>query len=269
MSRESGAAGIRTIPLRRCSSFGLYHRDPSGWAFRRPLALAVFRFFADRTILRPIVLSDGRSFWIAGASAPLATGHASPIFVLDSGRCSATCPLSGSQPGQGRPSRAIERLFDSASRRRSWGFALRSVVPARDSSRRFRLDIPTCRLVNQPPRSIFHRGTSFPGTDGPAHRSAQPLVYAHSKQEHLERLARAAALLRPSTAVADQGRSPRLLGFFATGNPCPSVKDRTGRDCLGLRLLQGFGSSLSLAARIEHVSKLIADSHKRFVRSCG
>jgi hypothetical protein len=45
----SGAAGIRTIPLRRCGlvvSCGVSPERP-GRAFRRPRALAVFRFFTD------------------------------------------------------------------------------------------------------------------------------------------------------------------------------------------------------------------------------
>jgi hypothetical protein len=52
--------------------------------------------------------------------------------------------------------------------------------------------------------------------------------------------------------VADQGRSPRLLGILATGNPCPPVKDRTSRDCLGLGLLQGLNpGGLEYRQRIE------------------
>jgi len=114
--------------------------------------------------------------------------------------------------------------------------------------------------MSKPPRSVFHRGIGFPGIDGPAHRLAEPLVFAPLRVRSI-----VSDWLGPQPygvhhpLLADQGRSPRLLGLFATGNPCPPVKDRTGRDCLGLRLLQGFGSSPSLAARI-------TDSHKPLVR---
>jgi len=83
------------------------HRDGL-YGGRSPL-----RFFASSPTgdPRPIVLSDGRFVWIAGASAPLATGHASPIFVLDSDDVPLPVLASGSQPGRGRPSRVIEHLI--------------------------------------------------------------------------------------------------------------------------------------------------------------
>jgi len=145
----SGRSRFGVAASRFC--FAETHRDGSSGG-RSPL-----RFFASTPTADPgpIVLCDGRSFWIAVMSAPLATGHASPIFVLDPG----DVPLPVRQACHGLAKAAIDGYrtpVESASRRRSWGFALRSVAPARGSSRRLRLDIPTCRLVNQPPRSVFH-----------------------------------------------------------------------------------------------------------------
>jgi len=151
----SGRSRFGVAASRFC--FAETHRDGSSGG-RSPL-----RFFASTPTAdpRPIVLCDGRSFWIAVMSASLATGHASPIFVLDPG----DVPLPVRQACHGLAKAAIDGYrtpVESASRRRSWGFALRSIAPARGSSRRFRPDIPTCRLVNQPPRSVFHRGTGRP-----------------------------------------------------------------------------------------------------------
>jgi hypothetical protein len=71
----------------------------------------------------------------------------------------------------GRSSMATKRrsYCRSAFRRRSWGFALRSVAPAHGVRGVLRPDIPTCRLANKPPRSlllVFHRGTGRRGFDG-------------------------------------------------------------------------------------------------------
>jgi hypothetical protein len=85
-------------------------------------------------------------------------------------------------------------------------------------------------LVSKPPRSVFHQGIGFPGTDGPARRHAEPLVFgAYAPSAPLRVPSILSDWLGPQPydvhqpLLADHGRSPRLLGLLATGNPYPPV----------------------------------------------
>lgn len=152
---------------------------------------------------------------IARKSMPLAAGHASPIVVLDSG----DVPLPARQAGHGlagsRPPTAVDPLIGSASRRRSWGLALRSFVPARDARGVLRSDIPTCPWATRPPRSIFIKGparwsrwTCAPKT---------PNRSCGACQSSRPRFVRAAALWRPSSALGRSGSFTGASGFSRHG----------------------------------------------------
>lgn len=97
----SGAASIRTIPLRRCGSFQASQPGPIGMglpAAARPCGFSLLRRLEDP---RPIVLSDGRSLWIVCASARPATGHASPVcFSRPRGDVPLPALASPSRPGR-------------------------------------------------------------------------------------------------------------------------------------------------------------------------
>jgi hypothetical protein len=131
---------------------------------------------------------------------------------------------------------AIDRRPKRASRRRSWGSALRSVAPARDSSRR--------RPSRDPHVPLGKTGRlERVFIEGPAERDGW--IWAPKRPTRLRcRLPGGRFGPQPydihHRVLAGQGRSPRLLGLIATGNPCPAIRDRAGRDCLGLCLWHSF-----------------------------
>lgn len=170
-----GAPLIRFVPLQRLpatsrcpgrpaagrSRFGVV-TCPSGRCGLVSLALAVFRFSAeaarsDRPLRSPIIWNRACTF----ASAPLASGHASPscssagdVPLPDDSQANhglAAPPPRGLPPGGRR------------SRQRSWGSGPSQLGTNRRRSRCFHAlavacfhpDIPTCRLVAGPPRSVF------------------------------------------------------------------------------------------------------------------
>jgi hypothetical protein len=184
----SGAAGLRTIPLRRsgscCAAFGENTPLP---AARRAFALAVFRLasivdLSDGLVVRGRLLSR-RVRW--RLRTPPDPGHAPPDFRSAGGvplpaiGCFVALPESGAR-------RTAHCRYDAAARyrRRSWAspFAV-LLLPA--GPRRFR-----------------------PGLPPAVSRTIHPGLFSRG----------AGAGVRLSSS-AGRGRSPRLLGFVPAGNP--------------------------------------------------
>lgn len=142
----------------------------------------------------------------------LAAGHAPRPFYP---RCSAT-------RSRASPSRLRREDW---SRRRSWGFTLRSFVPGRQVSERFRSSFPTCRQVG------FHLDL-FLSRDRPSDvcrrgRYRQRLGTAFHPHTHVK--------------TADHGSPPRLLGLHPAHSPFPAIISMpAGRSCLGFCLFQVF-----------------------------
>jgi len=97
----------------------LFAPKRTGRAFRRPLALAVFRFFADPKILGRSSLAMAGLYWIVCVSASLATGHASPVRFSQPSSSEAMFRYLSWQAGHGlagtQSSTAIERALDAHS----------------------------------------------------------------------------------------------------------------------------------------------------------
>jgi len=108
----SGAAGIRTIPLRRCGPFSTSatgtHRHG---IFRRPLALAVFRFFADRRILGQSSLATAALYGSLACRRRLRQVMHRLFVSTIWRRCSATCP---GKPCTAWPERGHRQPSDAA-----------------------------------------------------------------------------------------------------------------------------------------------------------